>query len=101
MNAADALITKPGGVTTIEATVCNVPIVHVHAVSNRELQSALLSSKLGISFYAKDNNEADYFAHLLANNNVQSEKMIEAQRKYVVPNGTQNIVELVMKLGGR
>ena len=93
MAAADVILTKPGGLSSTEAAVVNIPLVHVNAIPGCETCNAHFFSEHGMSLWAKNNYEAVRFAQLLTEDITRSEKMRAAQRKYIYPDAAQTIVQ--------
>ena len=93
MAAADVILTKPGGLSSTEAAVVNIPLVHVNAIPGCETCNAHFFSEHGMSLWAKNNYEAVRFAQLLTEDTTRSEKMCAAQRKYIYPDAAQTIVQ--------
>ena len=92
MTAADVMLSKPGGLSSTEAAVVNVPLVHVHAIPGCETYNARFFSEHGMSLLAKNNKEAVQLAHFLTCNPESAEKMRTMQRKYSNPNAANDIV---------
>ena len=93
MAASDVLISKPGGLSSTEAAVANIPIVHVHAIPGCETYNARFFSENGLSMYAHNDKEAVKFANLLAYDQEQADKMRAMQRKYVPQNAAIAIIK--------
>ena len=93
MAAADVILTKPGGLSSTEAAVVNIPLVHVNAIPGCETCNAHFFSEHGMSLWAKNNYEAVRFAQLLTEDTTRSEKMRAAQRKHIYPDAAQTIVQ--------
>ena len=99
MKACDLLFTKPGGLTSTEATVANVPLVHTSPIPGCENRNADFFSKHGMSIY-DDNEDAlvKKGIELLENKSLQ-EKMIECQRRYGKPHASKDICDFIIKNG--
>ena len=95
MKAADVLITKPGGLTSTEAAVAGVPIVHLLAMQGCETKNAKLFEKYGMSKFAHSTDEAVEMAVELANNPDLSSKMIEMQAKNINANASLDIIKVM------
>jgi len=54
MDAADFIITKPGGITTSEALSKELPMVMVNPIPGQEVRNAELLLNLGLAMYATD-----------------------------------------------
>ena len=97
MNAADVLITKPGGLSSTEAAVAEVPIVHFKAIPGCETCNAEFFSKRGMSYWAKSDAEAAEAAWGLASDPARAEAMRQAQRLWIQPDAADEIVKKVLE----
>lgn len=79
MNACDVILTKPGGLSSTEAAVSNIPIVHVNAIPGCETENAKFFEKSGMSYNAKSTSDAVKFALALMSDKTISEAMINKQ----------------------
>lgn len=97
MRAADALITKPGGLTSTEAAVANVPLVHLLAYSACEEKNVEFFSARGMSVRAADGCQAAAEAWRLARDPQAAQAMRRAQQAGVNPDAAEEIAERVLK----
>ncbi len=97
MAAADVLLSKPGGLSSTEAAVAGIPIVHVHAIPGCESCNARFFSDSGMSLYAKTEPEAVEFANKLAYDRELAENMRQAQRQNIPPHAAITIVKEMRK----
>lgn len=95
MNAADVLITKAGGLSTTEAAVANVPIVHVKSIPGCETYNVQFFSEHGLSLSAKTDGEAAAMAMRLAFDEEGAARMCEAQRALINPHAARDIINVV------
>ena len=51
MKAADLFVTKPGGLSSTEAAVCGIPLIHVAPIPGCETYNARFFSGCGMSRY--------------------------------------------------
>lgn len=93
MAASDVLISKPGGLSSTEAAVANIPMVHVHTIPGCETYNAQFFSENGLSLYAHDDKEAVTFANMLAYDQQQADKMRSMQRKFVPQDAAVAIIK--------
>ena len=96
MAAANVLLSKPGGLSSTEAAVANIPIVHIHAIPGCETCNARYFSQNGMSMWAKTNEEAALNAVTLAYDQEMASKMRSTQRKLIPQNGARFIMEKVV-----
>lgn len=100
MNAADVMLSKSGGLSSTEAAVANIPLVHVHAIPGCETKNYKFFVKKGMSVYAKNSDDAAKQAYELVSNSEKNEKMRENQRKYINPNAARDILDNVLRICG-
>ena len=96
MAAADVMLSKPGGLSTTEAAVANIPLVHINAIPGCETCNAKFFSQNGMSYWARDNEEAVAHARSLAYHKDTSDQMMEQQRRLINPNAANFIVDKVV-----
>lgn len=95
MNAADVLLSKAGGLSSTEAAVANVPLVHINAIPGCETENVRFFEKHGMSLSAKSAEEASQLAVGLASDADRAEKMREMQRLTINPHAAEDIVKAV------
>ena len=96
MAAADVMLSKPGGLSTTEAAVANVPLVHIHAIPGCETCNAKYFSEHGMALWAKDDEEAVIYAKAIAYQKDSADRMRAQQRRLIPPNAAHMIVEKVV-----
>ncbi len=96
MAAADVMLSKPGGLSTTEAAVANVPLVHIHAIPGCETCNAKYFSEHGMSLWAKDDEEAVIYAKALAYQKDSADRMRTQQLRLIPPDAAHVIVEKVV-----
>lgn len=97
MNAADILLSKPGGLSTTEAAVANVPIIHINAIPGCETENKRFFEERKMSRCAKNTQEAALFANQLSANPSFCEKMKANQRKAINPFASTDIIRKVLE----
>ncbi len=97
MAACDVLLSKPGGLSTTEAAVANIPMVHIHAIPGCETYNANYFSANGMAMHAENDAEAVTYATELAYEPEKAEAMRSMQRKLIRPDAAEFIVEEVQK----
>ena len=95
MNSADVLLTKPGGLSSTEAAVANVPMIHVNAIPGCETKNAVFFENHGMSYNAKNTSEAVRYALELTANAGASERMIYNQKQNINPKAASDIAKKV------
>lgn len=97
MKAAHMFITKPGGLSSTEAAVCEIPILHTGAIPGCETYNAKYFSKHGMSIACKSIDDiVDSIQNLLGNESAYNH-MMEMQRKCINKNAAADICDLAEK----
>ena len=80
MDASDVLLTKPGGITSTEAIIKNIPLVHINPIKGLEEDNAVFFEKMGMSF-GGDTIESQIDRAIKLSQDTDAQKiMSEAQR---------------------
>ena len=95
MKAADVLITKPGGLSSTEAAVANVPLVHVREIPGCETDNVKFFKAHGLSLSAESDEQAVEYALKLANDSEAAAAMRKAQKNTINPFAARDIVDIV------
>ena len=96
MAAADVVLTKPGGLSTTEAAVANVPLVHIHAIPGCETCNARYFSEHGMSLWAQNDEEAVIYAKGLVYQKDSADRMLVCQRNLINSSASGFIVDKVV-----
>jgi processive 1,2-diacylglycerol beta-glucosyltransferase len=97
MDACDVLLSKPGGISSTEAAVKNVPLVHTAPIPGCETLNAEFFSQRGMSILAPNEEQAARNAVRLAFDEDQKRRMLEAQRQYIRPDAADTICDYMVK----
>ena len=98
MRASRMFITKPGGLSSTEAAVRNVPIVHTAVIPGCESYNAEYFSGHGMSVWPQTTEEMIRVAEELLENEESERKMRECQRRRINPRAAADICDLAEKL---
>ena len=99
MDACDIMLTKPGGLSSTEAAVKNVPLVHTAPIPGCETDNLMFFNHFGMSVSGETPQEtADAAIRLLERPDMQKAVM-EAQRRNTNPHAAADIVKYVMEHG--
>ncbi len=101
MRACDVLISKPGGLSSTEAAVANVPLVHFGAIPGCETRNAHFFSSRGLSLAVRREKEAAEAAKELADRADEAKRMCERQRAAIPADASGQIVERISEIVGR
>ncbi len=93
MDACDVLLSKPGGITSTEAAVKNVPLIHSTPIPGVETKNARFFSRHGMSVLAAGKDDAAENAVRLSRDPEAMKRICEAQRQYVNVRAAEDICE--------
>ncbi len=96
MSACDVLLSKPGGLTSTEAAVKQVPLVHTRPIPGCETKNAAFFSSRGISLFAGEPKEAAKAAARLSADSGLREQMRRRQREVIPQNAAGEIVDYLL-----
>lgn len=95
MDACDVLLSKPGGITSTEAAVKNIALVHTAPIPGVETKNARFFSRHGMSVMASGEDEAAVNAVRLAGDKEGMERMRDAQRQYINTGAADDICRYI------
>ncbi len=91
MDACDVLLSKPGGLSSTEAAVKNVPLVHTAPIPGCETANARFFAARGLSVATATPEESAAAAVRLAGDRKARERQLAAQRATVNPSAAEDI----------
>ncbi len=97
MGACDVLFTKPGGLTSTEAAVRNVPMIHTPPIPGCETANAAFFSSRGLSLCAKTEKDAANCAQRLLTDANLGNAMKLAQKKVIHADAGDRICDFILK----
>lgn len=95
MDSADLLYTKPGGLTSTEALVKNIPFIHTTPIPGCETKNARFFASHGMSYASKSVKEQVAYGTLLFRNESARSAMLQAQQENAFPNAAEDIYQLL------
>ncbi|MBQ9784514.1 MAG: glycosyl transferase [Clostridia bacterium] len=95
MMACDVLYTKPGGLSTSEALICRIPMVHTAPIPGQETDNMKFFAKKGCSFGSKRMSLQLYYGLRLMSSEELRAQMRAEQAKCAKPHAARDIVRLV------
>lgn len=98
MSACDLLLTKPGGLSTTEAFVCGIPIIHTSPIPGCETENTQFFTEHHLSLRADNAKEAGRLATMLMNDDFLRNQIIEAQNQYRPKNAAKSIVDNIKNM---
>ena len=96
MSIADFVVSKPGGLTTTEILVSNVPFVIFNPVPGQEEENSNFLTNNGAAVRLWDFNKATPFFEQLLHDTFKVEHIKIMQKHIAKPNSTKDIVETVL-----
>ena len=97
MRAGDVLLTKPGGLSSTEACVANIPLVHTNAIPGLETENLEYFIKKGMSATADNAEDFAEVAYNLINDKVAATTMRKAQTANTNANSAKDIAEFILE----
>lgn len=98
MDACDVTLTKPGGLTSTEAAVKNIPFVHTAPIPGCETENARFFGRLGISLPTTTPLESAQAALLLASDAALRQRELACQREQINAHAADDIVDTLLVL---
>lgn len=95
MKAADAVFTKPGGLTSTEAAAAEAPLVHTAPIPGCETRNREYFVKKGISISGTNEWAQAARGNLLAKHRASVLRMKQAQRKWIPKDAAEQITALI------
>lgn len=101
MHAADVMISKAGGISSSEAAVLGVPLVHAMIIPGVETLNAEFFARHGMSYFAQNTDEAARFADRLVFDDAAAARMLAAQNATLPKDGAAAIVSALLAEAGK
>ncbi|MBU4376837.1 MAG: hypothetical protein KKD29_05085 [Candidatus Omnitrophica bacterium] len=98
MDISDAIITKPGGLTTAEAMAKTLPMIILNPLPGQEDFNAKFLASEGMAFKATSEKDATCFLESLFDNDSKRSAMRMAMAKSAKPNSSSDIADLLLNL---
>ena len=96
MDASNVLLTKPGGITSTEACIKNIPIVHTAPIPGLEDHNVDFFVSHGMSCTAPSVAEQAALAVRLCEDETMQNCMLQAQRDNTNPHSADDVISLVI-----
>lgn len=100
MEAADIIVTKPGGMTVSEALVKELPILITSPIPGQEERNAHFLINSGVAARVLPDDNIDGIISQIVNNPFRLKHMKEMARYLSKPNSARDIVSLLESLSG-
>ena len=98
MKAADLFVTKPGGLSSTEAAVCGIPVIHVAPIPGCETYNARFFSDYGMSRFCHTSDSELTDALKILDSEAERDAMIKNQRKMIRPDAAGRISDLAERI---
>lgn len=98
MDCCDVLLSKPGGITSTEAIIRNIPLVHTAPIPGLEDKNAQFFHARNMSYYTTDTQKQVEIAIRLCNDLPFREKMLKSQRENANNRTCDMIVNILMEM---
>lgn len=99
MDAADCIITKPGGLTTSEALAKGLPIIMANPIPGQEDRNVEFLLNNGAAFKVSSTFPVDEAVYQMFSNTARLRNMKEIVSELGKPNSTRDFVEFIKKIG--
>ncbi len=93
LRAADAVLTKAGGLSSTECAVSGTPLVHLKAIPGCETCNAKFFASRGMSMAASNDKQAAGYAKLFLTDPRKAEIMAAAQHAQINPHAARDIAD--------
>lgn len=96
MSISDLVVTKPGGLTSSESLVSNVPMVIVNPIPGQEEENAEFLENHQVAKWLKKGDDIDFTLNILLNSDNLLSKMREATKLLAKPYATAEICKIIL-----
>lgn len=96
MSACDLLLTKPGGLSSTEALVRGIPMIHTSPIPGCETENADFFQQHHLSVCVKTSEEAAKLTIKLLKDDFLRNQILEAQKHYRYTDSARKIAETVL-----
>lgn len=98
MDCCDVLLSKPGGITSTEAIIRNIPLIHTAPIPGLEDKNGQFFHARNMSYYTTDTQKQVEIAIRLCNDLPFREKMLKSQRENANNRTCDMIVNILMEM---
>jgi processive 1,2-diacylglycerol beta-glucosyltransferase len=97
MDASDVIFTKPGGITSTEAIVKNIPLIHTHPIPGLENHNAHFFHQHGMSYFTTDIHQQVAVAMRLCEDAQYRKQMLDNQRANANPHCSDDVINFIIQ----
>lgn len=95
MSISDLVVTKPGGLTTTESLVSNLPILIINPIPGQEEENAKFLEDNGVGIWIKKNDNIKEKLEIILKDSKKLDEMKNNTKKLSKPDSTKNICKIV------
>lgn len=97
MSISDAVITKPGGLTSTEGLVSNLPMIIINPIPGQEEQNAKFLENTGVAVWLKKDDNIKEILDSVLNSQEKLKQMQKNALALAKPYSTKNICDILLK----
>lgn len=95
MSAADIFVSKPGGISSTEAFMKNLPMVIINPLAGQEERNAEFMMNCGLALQATKTFSIDEAVNLLINDKIMIEEIADNINRIINKNSTRDICDFI------
>ena len=96
MHISDVVFTKPGGLTTTECLVSNLPIIIINPIPGQETENADFLENSGCGIWLRKNDNISDLLNIILNDSNKLFNMKVNASLIAKPNSTKDICNIIM-----
>ena len=96
MDAANVIFTKPGGITSTEAIVKRIPLIHTTPIPGLEDRNAHFFHQHGLSYHTNDVAQQVVVAMRLCQDQAYRQQMLHQQCEHANTRSSDDIIDLIL-----
>jgi processive 1,2-diacylglycerol beta-glucosyltransferase len=98
MHAADAFVTKPGGLSTAEALAAQIPIVLLKPLPGQEERNVRVLTEWGVALWAPRASDLRHALTTILTDSARRTRMTTAAGRYGRPDAARDAAALILRL---
>ena len=98
MSISSVVITKPGGLTTTESLVSNLPIIVINPLPGQEEENALFLEKNNVGVWIRKDDNQEVILSQIFNSPNKLAEMKEHTKLLAKPNSTKQICDTLVNI---
>lgn len=96
MDASNVIFTKPGGITSTEAIVKHIPLIHTTPIPGLEDRNAHFFHQHGLSYHTNDVAQQVAVAMRLCQDQAYRQQMLRQQREHANTRSSDDVIDLIL-----